>query len=921
MWIGKIMRAFSINSAQNGKPNSLQPTKGNTPFFAAQAKLSVGKADDAYEKEADSVADKVVQRMENGAFRTSETFFPPATIQKKNEEENTEIQQKPLSDSITPLVQLKSVADEQIQEKCEECEKEAGISKASENGIPKIQKKCEDCEQKEENIQKKSSKNSNASASNIESTLKSTKGNGTPLPKNSKAQLEKSFGADFGNVRIHNNSTSVQMSRALGAQAFTNGNDIYFNSGKFNPSTKSGKHLLAHELTHVIQQNKGINNNIQRACENSPATIPSTGMNGCSTETSRPTHQNTEINYVVGNWAIDAQSKAALSAIAAKWHADARNDTVRIDGFASCDGAASTNWRLSCDRANAVENELKNPSDGSPGIPSTATFNKFAHGETEEFSAIDSTQNRKSLVTLQPTAGALPAVMPTAGPNDFQITRIPASSQDKIFFAAGSAILTPGGIAAIDALKLTTPTNVRLIGFASMEEPTTLAQDRANAVLARLQQNPNAISVVSAIGNAAATSTRSDFASARSVEILTGTATPTTLDCDAIVVGSNPPQKVNPPTQPCATMDPDTLTAFNTALPIANDAMTAAINAANATHADFNPNLVQQFFGRNDAAILATLSSNLLRLQAHVAGLPAITNCGGQCDTGGCENGPIAYNNGVDSASTMTLCVPTFKSLNTNDAARNLIHESAHGTTPLGGAGAPTEGTKDVAYRHERMMFQLSPEDRLRNSDSYALFALFAKEVQTTGNANAVPAGISTPSNDTFIGIDAADEDPLKLAIAQLEKRLAWATSHSGQLFGEAQLVRDGSQTWAATWANAYMHEAALRFPVNDPSVLPNQPTLDDMVKLAAIVEKYKLMRFAVKRDLTVFGLAVGVVSWMGGATIAGDTLFIGPDYFRADPRQQISLLLEALAASTPGVEAAFIPAYVSFAEFMHDNA
>ncbi|HBC05276.1 MAG TPA: hypothetical protein DC015_14050, partial [Aequorivita sp.] len=175
--------------------------------------------------------------------------------------------------------------------------------------------------------------------------------------------------------------------------------------------------------------------------------------------------------------------------------------------------------------------------------------------------------------------------------------------------------------------------------------------------------------------------------------------------------------------------------------------------------------------------------------------------------------------------------------------------------------------------------------------------------------------------NDTFIGIDAADEDPLKLAIAQLEKRLAWATSHSGQLFGEAQLVRDGSQTWAATWANAYMHEAALRFPVNDPSVPPNQPTLDDMVKLAAIVEKYKLMRFAVKRDLTVFGLAVGVVSWMGGASIAGDTLFIGPDFFRADPRQQISLLLEALAASTPGVEAAFIPAYVSFAEFMHDNA
>ena len=270
------MRAFSTNNAQNGKPNSLQPIKGNTPFFVAQAKLSVGEADDAYEKEADSVADKVVQRMENGAFRASKTFFPLATIQKKTEEENTEIQQKPLSDSITPLVQLKSVEDEQIQEKCEECEKETAISKASEeDGISKIKKKCEACEQKEESIQKKSSKSSSASASNIESTLKSTKGSGTPLPKNSKAKLEKSFGADFGNVRIHNNSTSVQMSRALGAQAFTNGNDIYFNSGKFNPSTKSGKHLLAHELTHVIQQNKGITNSFiqKQVSQNSPACL------------------------------------------------------------------------------------------------------------------------------------------------------------------------------------------------------------------------------------------------------------------------------------------------------------------------------------------------------------------------------------------------------------------------------------------------------------------------------------------------------------------------------------------------------------------------------------------------------------------------------------------------------------------------
>lgn len=915
------MRAFSTNIAQNGKPNAVQQMRGNSSFFAAQTKLSVGKADDAYEKEADAVADKVVQRTENNSLNSSEKFFPPAPIQKKNEEEKTnEIQTKSLSDSITPLIQLKVDEEKKIQEKCEACEKGNAISKVSENEETKnVQRKCETCEDEEKKVQKKSVGNKEIKTNSIEQSLHNSKGGGSSLPTTSKMQMERGFGVDFSKVRIHDNTTSAQMNRDLGAQAFTNGNDIYFNSGKFSPSSKSGKHLLAHELTHVIQQNKGIHNNIQRACENSPTTVPSTGMNGCSTETSRPSHQNTEINYVVGHWAIDASGLAALSAIAAKWHADARNDAIRIDGFASCDGAASTNWKLSCDRANAVENELKNPSDGSPGIPSTATFHKFAHGETEEFSSVDETQNRKSLVTLQPTATSLPAVMPTTGPNDFQISKIPNSRQDKIFFAAGSSVLTPAGIHEIEHLKLTTPTNVRLIGFASMEEPSTLAQDRANSVSARLQQSPNAISVVSAIGNAAATSTRSDFANARSVEIVTGTATPTTLDCDAEVPGSSPPIKVNPPTQPCTAMDPNTLTAFNTVLPIANAAMIAAINAANPSHADFNANLVQQFFGRNDTTVLSTLSNNLSKLQAHVTGLPSITQCGGQCDTGGCESkGVIAYNNDVDSSSTMTLCVPTFKNLNINDAARNLIHESAHGTTPLGGAGAPSEGTKDVAYRHERMMFQLSPEDRLRNSDSYALFALFAKEIQTTGNPNAVPSGIRTPFTETIVGISSTDEPPLKLALAQMEKRLSWATDHSGQLFGEAQKVRSGSKIWADSWAQSYMHEAALRFPVNDPSIAPQQPTLDDMVKLAAIIDRYKTMKEAVKQDLTITAMPTGVVSW---PNIAVNAFFVGPDFFRAEPRQQISLLLQAVAGATPNIETAFIPAYVSFAEWIHDHA
>ena len=64
------------------------------------------------------------------------------------------------------------------------------------------------------------------------------------------------FGKDFSNVRIHTDQAAVDMNRQLKSQAFTHGKDIYFNQGRFNPESKTGKQLLAHELTHVVQQNK-----------------------------------------------------------------------------------------------------------------------------------------------------------------------------------------------------------------------------------------------------------------------------------------------------------------------------------------------------------------------------------------------------------------------------------------------------------------------------------------------------------------------------------------------------------------------------------------------------------------------------------------------------------------------------------------
>lgn len=81
---------------------------------------------------------------------------------------------------------------------------------------------------------------------------------GAPMDAGVRSGMESHFGVGFDNVKVHTDSNAAQLSRGLSAQAFTHGNDIYFNEGKYNPATSSGKHLLAHELTHVVQQSGGI---------------------------------------------------------------------------------------------------------------------------------------------------------------------------------------------------------------------------------------------------------------------------------------------------------------------------------------------------------------------------------------------------------------------------------------------------------------------------------------------------------------------------------------------------------------------------------------------------------------------------------------------------------------------------------------
>ncbi|HEU4326217.1 MAG TPA: DUF4157 domain-containing protein [Roseiflexaceae bacterium] len=83
-------------------------------------------------------------------------------------------------------------------------------------------------------------------------------GGGSPIPASDRSFFENRFGHDFSQIRIHTDSRAVETSRSLNARAFTVGTDIAFDAGEYQPGTASGRHLLAHELTHTIQQTGGI---------------------------------------------------------------------------------------------------------------------------------------------------------------------------------------------------------------------------------------------------------------------------------------------------------------------------------------------------------------------------------------------------------------------------------------------------------------------------------------------------------------------------------------------------------------------------------------------------------------------------------------------------------------------------------------
>jgi hypothetical protein len=160
---------------------------------AVQAKLAIGEPNDKYEQEADRVARDVVQRINS-----------------------------PVSDAV----QQDKISHQKTEEEW----------------------------QRKSMLRMKEAIDGGEAPSELESSINRVRGSGRPLDASLQESMGQAMGADFCGVRVHTDAQSDRLNQSIQAKAFTTGQDVFFRQGEYQPGSRGGQELIAHELTHVVQQ-------------------------------------------------------------------------------------------------------------------------------------------------------------------------------------------------------------------------------------------------------------------------------------------------------------------------------------------------------------------------------------------------------------------------------------------------------------------------------------------------------------------------------------------------------------------------------------------------------------------------------------------------------------------------------------------
>jgi hypothetical protein len=262
-----------------------------------QAKMEVTPPSDSYEQEAEHVADHVMRASAPTKTESKdEKKKPEAGGGKKKEDDKVKRaaakdEKKPeekkkddtkVKRSEDKKEDKKKTEDELIKRAAAKDEKkdtkktETKDEKKKEDEKVKRAAETEVKEDDEEKVHRAATTESIPDVTpEIERSVHSQRSSGHPLPDSLRSYFEPRFGKDLSNVRLHTDSRAAETASKLKAQAFTHGQDIYFASGKYQPMSDSGKHLLAHEITHTVQQSGSMATPIPES--QTPTTAAETG--------------------------------------------------------------------------------------------------------------------------------------------------------------------------------------------------------------------------------------------------------------------------------------------------------------------------------------------------------------------------------------------------------------------------------------------------------------------------------------------------------------------------------------------------------------------------------------------------------------------------------------------------------------------
>ncbi|HEY9667552.1 MAG TPA: DUF4157 domain-containing protein, partial [Coleofasciculaceae cyanobacterium] len=266
----------SVTPSESAAPQ-LQPMGGQrSPFNSPQplsvspiqAKLTIGEPGDKYEQEADRIASQVVEQINAPASAQS---TQGQSVQRQEEKPEEELQAK---SEITAL-QRQEEPEEELQTKPEitalqrqeepeeELQAKPSISDLQRSPLsPDVQREAmseEDDLQAKPILQRREAVAVGEASTDLDTAINSARGGGQPLDAGLQRSMGQAMGADFSGVRVHTDAQSDQLNQSIQAKAFTTGQDVFFRRGEYQPGSRGGQELLAHELTHIVQQNGGEN--------------------------------------------------------------------------------------------------------------------------------------------------------------------------------------------------------------------------------------------------------------------------------------------------------------------------------------------------------------------------------------------------------------------------------------------------------------------------------------------------------------------------------------------------------------------------------------------------------------------------------------------------------------------------------------